>query len=165
MWKKLNRTSKVTLIFILVLIVILAIVPLVAKKYINSNGEALMGRKMHLSSLGINYLSGAINLGELLIYEDNKSDTFFFVKEVYINPAVIASATGKYTVEELAIYGIETHIVLKDTIFNFISLINHFADTSSTKEEEPTEGLYYALEKISLSNAIFRTWTITATVL
>jgi hypothetical protein len=147
----LKKKHKVLLGILSLTIVILIAIPIIAKNYINNNGKELIGRKVNLESLSINYFTGALNLGDFTIYEDDDSNTFLYAGKLHVNAGVIACIGQKYTVENIEIDGLKCNAILTDTIFNFNSIIEHFADTTTV--EKDTAATHYYVEKISLTNS------------
>lgn len=149
--KMLKKKHKILLGIIAVIVVILIAIPIIAKSYINNNGKELIGRKVNLESLSINYFTGALNLGEFTIYENDDKNTFLSVDKLHVNAGVIACIGQEYTIENVEIEGLKCNTILTDTIFNFNSIIDHFADTTTVKED--TAATHYYVEKISLTNS------------
>jgi len=65
----LKKKHKILIGFFLLIITVLIAIPFIAKNYINNNGKELIGRKINLESLSLNYFTGGISLGEFTIYE------------------------------------------------------------------------------------------------
>jgi hypothetical protein len=146
-----TRKHKILLGIIILLICILVTIPLIAKYYINNNGKELIGRKINLESLSINYFSGSVNLENLSIYEVNDNESFLYIEKLHLNLGVFSSIRKEYTIEDLEIEGLNCHTVLTDSTFNFNSIIEHFTDTTKV-EEEPLE-THYFVEKLALKNS------------
>lgn len=134
--------------------IVLVAIPIIAKNYINSNGKDLISRKISIESLSVNYLTGALDLGNLLIYENNDVDTFLYVNRIYLNLNVIACIQQEYTIQDVEVDRVKCNIVLTNSNFNFDSIIDHFADTTEIEEEESAP-VHFTLEKISLTNSYF----------
>jgi hypothetical protein len=149
----LKNKHKILIGIVALVIIILIAIPIIAKNYINNNGKNLIGRTIKLESLSLNYFTGGLSLGELLIYEENGADTFLYVNALNVNPNVISCITQNYVIEDIVIEGLKCNTVLTDTVFNFNSIIAHFDDTTTVVDED-TSAVYYALEKITLTNVI-----------
>lgn len=148
---KINKKKILLFTLLLIIIITLGVLPFAVKSYINNNGKELIGRKINLTSFKINYFNGAINTGQLLIYEANDIDTFLFINSIYINPNVISCIRQKYVIEDVKVDGLKCNTVLIDSTFNFNSMLDHFADT--TKVEEEIGPVHYVLEKLALTNS------------
>ncbi|MDG1477091.1 MAG: hypothetical protein P8Q14_08095 [Vicingaceae bacterium] len=132
----LNKKHKILIGFIAFIIVVLIAIPMIPKNYINNNGKELIGRTINLEGLSLNYFTGGLSLGELLIYEENGKDTFLYVNDLSVNPNVMACIGQNYVIEEITIDRLKCNTVLTDTIFNFNSIITHFDDTTTVEEED-----------------------------
>lgn len=152
MWKRLSKKKKVLLIFIATVIVFLFFAPIIAKNYINNNGKELIGRKINISSLGINYFTGSINIKDIIVYEENEKDTILYAGKIHVNPNVIACIKQNYTIQNIEIDQLKCNTILTGNEFNFDAIINHFTDTTTVAEEDTT-AVYFALEKISVTNS------------
>jgi hypothetical protein len=152
MWKRLSKKKKILLIFIATIIVLLFFAPIIAKNYINNNGKELIGRKINISSLGINYFTGAINIKDIVVYEENETDTILYANKIHVNPNVIACIKQKYTIQNIEIDKLKCNTTLTGNKSNFDAIINHFADTTTVIEEDTTP-VYFALEKILITNS------------
>jgi hypothetical protein len=147
-----KKKHKILIGIIALLFIILIAIPIIAKNYINSNGKELIGRKVHLESLSLNYFTGVLSLGEFTIYENDDKSTFLYINKLSVNPNVIACIGQNYVIEDVSIDGLKCNTILTDTIFNFNSIISHF-DTEEEVEEKDTTAVHYAVEKIALTNS------------
>jgi hypothetical protein len=152
MWKRLSKKKKILLIFIATIIVLLFFAPIIAKNYINNNGKELIGRKVNVSSLSINYFTGSINVKDIVIFEENETDTILYAGKIHVNPNVIACIKQKYTIQNIEIDKLKCNTILTGNKTNFDAIVNHFADTTTVIEEDTTP-VYFALEKISVTNS------------
>ena len=148
---RLKKKHKALIIFLGIILLILIAIPIAAKYYINNNGKELIGRKVNLESLSINYFTGSLNLGEFTIYEGDDKSIFLYIDKLHVNAGVIACIGQEYTVENVEIDGLKCNTILTDTIFNFNSIIEHFADTTTV--EEDTSTTHYYVEKIAITNS------------
>ena len=148
----LKKKHKILIGFIAFIIVVLIAIPIIAKNYINNNGKELIGRKVNLESLSLNYFTGGLSLGEFTIYEENEKDVFLSISGLYVNPNITKIIGQNYVIQNVEIDGFKCNTVLTDTIFNFNSIITHF-DTEEEVEEKDTAAVHYAVEKLSLTNS------------
>lgn len=154
MKKRIGKKTKLFLILIIFFLLLFEIAFIVSKSYINNNGKSLIGRTINLSSLRMNYLSGAVNIDDLLIYEDNDLDTFFYANSIHVNPNVLALIAQNYIIENIEIDQLITKVVLTDSIYNFNSIISFFADTTDTEVIDTTASdVDFRIENISLLNS------------
>ncbi|MGB0881496.1 MAG: DUF748 domain-containing protein [Vicingaceae bacterium] len=148
----LKKKHKILIGLIALIIIVLVAIPIIAKNYINSNGKELIGRKVNLESLSLNYFTGGVSLGEFTIFEENDKDVFLAIKKLEVNPNITKIIGQNYVIQNVTIDGLKCNTILTDTIFNFNSIITHF-DTEEEPEEKDTAAVHYAVEKLSLKNS------------
>lgn len=152
MWKKLSKIKKAILIIITLLVIVLIIAPIIAKNYINNNGKELIGRKIHISSLGVNYFTAAVNIKDIVVYEPNEKDTLLFAGKIHVNPNLLACLRSKYIIQNIEIDRLNVNTILTDSSLNFDDIINHFSYTTETNIED-TSSVYFSLEKVNITNS------------
>ena len=148
----LKKKHKILIGILALIIIVLIAIPIIAKNYINNNGKELIGRKVNLESLSLNYFTGSLSLGEFTIFEENDKDVFLSINGLYVNPNITKIIGQNYVIQNVEIDGLKCNTVLTDTIFNFNSIIAHF-DTEEEVEEKDTAAVHYAVEKLSLTNS------------
>lgn len=140
------------LVLLALLVVLLAVAPYFACNYLNNHGEELLGRKVYLNSLSINYFKASVSLDQLLVYEEDGLDTFLYVNRIHANAALWSCLNENYVVEELVVEGLHNQVILTKDGFNFDSIVAHF---SSEEEAPPADTaaapIVYAVQKLSLS--------------
>lgn len=152
MWKKLSKKKKALLIIAVVIIIVLFAAPIIAKNYINNNGKELIGRKIHISSLGVNYFTASINIKDIVVYEPNEKDTLLYAGKIHVNPNLLACLRSKYIIQNVEIDKLNVNTILTDSSLNFDDIIAHFSDTTDTIEVDTTP-VFFSLEKITLTNS------------
>ena len=146
------RKLVVRLLFILLLIIciLLFFTNTIAKAYINSNGEELSGRKLHLSSLNINFFTTSVSIGDFVMFEANKADTFVHLGNAYANLSPWALLEDEIKLTQIDVDRLKLEIIQTDSSFNFSDLGSEEpADTSAA----PTK-LY--LYNINVTNSAVR---------
>ena len=104
----------------------------IIKWYVNNYGESLVGRKLHLNELSINYFTVSVDLGGFTMYEADKKDTFVNLGSAYVNINPWYLLAGKYDVTEIALDRLKLQIIQKDSTFNFSDLLSDEpADTTA----------------------------------
>ena len=122
--RKLAKTLVV--IIILLAIVAVAVAFLTApmgKRYVNSHGEELIGRKVNIGDFRFNILTGNATLGNVTIYEKNGTDTFMEVDDLSLNFSLTKLITGDIHIDGIHIDDAKMNIVQRDTTYN-LSLIH-----------------------------------------
>ncbi|MBP5474420.1 MAG: hypothetical protein J6X92_06675, partial [Bacteroidales bacterium] len=83
------------------IIVILLIAPPIGKRYFVNNSEKLIGRKVDIGKLHINFLNLAINIKDFKLYEKDKTNSFVSFDQLFINYDLPPLIKRKYAVSEL----------------------------------------------------------------
>ncbi|MGB0915286.1 MAG: DUF748 domain-containing protein [Crocinitomicaceae bacterium] len=146
------RKLIVKLLFILLLLIciLLFFTNTIAKAYINSNGEELSGRKLHLSALNINFFTTSVSLGDFVMYEANKADTFVHLGSAYANLSPWALLDDEIKLTQIDVDRLKLEIIQTDSTFNF-------SDLGSDEPEDTTAAptkLY--LYNINVTNSSVR---------
>jgi len=106
----------------------------IVRWYLVKNGEKIIGRKIELSELHINYLTVSVRAENFLMYEKNKKDTFVSFKELRINFDPWHLFKNEYAFSEILLDKPYVSLVYADTLFNFDDLI-----PSDTTQQDTTE--------------------------
>lgn len=141
--RKLAKTLVV--IIILLAIVAVAVAFLTApmgKRYVNSHGEELIGRKVNIGDFRFNILTGNATLGNVTIYEKNGTDTFMEVDDLSLNFSLMKLITGDIHIDGIHIDDAKMNIVQRDTTYNYDDLMAYMS------EGEPSE---YSIGKLRMS--------------
>lgn len=147
-FKRRNLLSKIGLITLMIILLLLFFANTIARMYINANGEDLSGRKLHLSSLHFNYLKCSVSLGDFVMYEANKSDTFVYLGSGYVNMSPWSLMDDEIEFSAIALDRLRVELSQKDGTFNFDDL----AGESETPEDTTSAPTKYMLENVQLSN-------------
>ena len=139
--------SKIGLISSVILLVVLFFASAIAKWYINSNGEDLSGRRLHLNSLSINYLTFSVTAEDFVMYEANQKDTFAYVGNLYANMNPWALFGGEYDLSAIEIDRLKLQIIQYDSTFNFSDL------QSDEPADTTAEETQYYLNNVKLTNS------------
>lgn len=147
-FKRRNLLSKIGLITLMIIFLLLFFANTIAKMYINANGEDLSGRKLHLSSLHFNYLKCSVSLGDFVMYESNKSDTFVYLGSGYVNMSPWSLMDDEIEFSAIALDRLRVELSQKDGTFNFDDL----GGESETPEDTTSAPTKYLLENVQLTN-------------
>ena len=103
-----------------------------------------------------------IQLGGVLV-KDQKRDTLLEVKRLDIDMDMFALISGKVSVDNILLEGVNSHIYrpLPDTVFNYNFIIEAFAGTDTATqvkkpEEKPSKPLDIDVAKVTLKNIRLR---------
>ncbi|MDD3876593.1 MAG: DUF748 domain-containing protein [Bacteroidales bacterium] len=119
--------------------------------WIVKNSEELIGRKIDLAELQINYLKCSVKAGYFVMYEQNKKDTFVSFEELYIDFEPWQMLKSTYAFAEIRLVKPVVSIIYNDSLFNFDDLINS-SDTLDidTTSLESTDTTKYLVKNISI---------------
>ncbi len=135
-----------------VLFLLLFFLSTFVKSYLNKNSEELLGRKIELGSLNLNYFRVSVRAGDLVVYEENQRDTFAGFKELYINFDPWKLTRNEYSFSAITLDSLYAYVIQDSSSFNFDDLIP--AKDSSAIEIEDTlnsEPFQFSIYDIKLS--------------
>ncbi len=123
----------------------------IIKNYINKNSKELVGRRIELSDLSINYLKVAVRASDLMVYESNDVDTFAGFRELYINFDPSKLIGNEYSFSTISLDSLFVNIIQDGNIFNFSDMISP-ADSTVTEEPDtiPVSPFRFSLYNIKL---------------
>lgn len=117
-----NRTL-IFLSILLLIFILLFFLSTFITRYINKNGQELLGRKVELGNLSINYFKVAVQANDLVVYEANQKDTFAGFKELYVNFDPWKLIHDEYSFSTITLDSLYAYIIQDGDIFNFTDLI------------------------------------------
>lgn len=127
----------VGIVLALVIIVSLLAGP-IAKGYVNGHGEELTGRKVHVEHVGLNLLTGTVNVRGLDVYEDDGEEVFAGFDTLDVRAHLLQIPFKVINLRHITLYGLHANIIQEGKRFNFASLIEHFSSDDSTEVEDTT---------------------------
>lgn len=152
-----KKWVKILLWFIGVLLglVILAtlLVSPIAKSYVNKHGEELVGRKVQVDGLRINVYTGHVAIHGLNLYEDNGKDIFASFDTLDVKASLLKLLGHTVHLKHITLAGLKVNVIQKDEVFNFQSIIDHFASDTTTIEDTTPSDWVMRFYNIRLSHA------------
>jgi len=133
----LKKIYIVLLSIILLIFLLLFFLSTIVKVWIVKNSESLIGRKIDLKELHINYLKISIKAIDFVMYEKNKQDTFVAFDELYVNFNPWRLISNEYSFAEIKLVDPYVTIEYSSKGFNFDDLI--VSDTTEIIEETPEQ--------------------------
>ena len=126
----------------------------VAKGYLNSHGESLIGRHVEVKKVGLNLLTGRVTVKGLQVYEDDGTTLFAGFDTLDVRAALLQLPFHTLNMRHITLCGLQANILQDGDHFNFSSIINHFA-SDKTEEEKDTTPSNWTLKfyNIRLSHA------------
>ncbi len=133
----LKKRYIVLLSIILLIFLLLFFLSTIIRVWLVKNSESLIGRKIDLKELHINYLKISIKAVDFVMYEKNKQDTFVAFDELYVNFNPWKLISNEYSFAEIKLA--EPHVTIEYSSkgFNFDDLI--VSDTTEIIEETPEQ--------------------------
>lgn len=142
-------------LLLLIVIATLLVSP-IAKSYINSHGEELVGRKIMVDDVTINVYSGHVALLGLKLYEDNGTDIFASFDTLDVDASLFKLLSNTVQLNHVTLAGLNVHMVKDGNTFNFQSLIDHFASDEPDVEDATSSDWVIKIYNIRLSHARMR---------
>jgi len=130
--------KRILLAIIIIPLVLLVAVMLLAapigKKYVNTHGEELVGRKLQLDGFTFNYMTGCASLDDLTVFEQNGDSVFMTIEDLDLNLSVLELLKGNLEIESLEIDDAKMNVVQDGTKFNFDDIVEFFATEEASPE-------------------------------
>ena len=137
-----KKGLKVLLWVVGILLAVIIIVSLlagpIAKGYINGHGEELTGRKVHAEHVGLNLLTGTVNVRGLDVYEDDGEEVFAGFDTLDVRAHLLQIPFKVINLRHITLAGLHANIIQEGKHFNFASLIEHFSSNDSTAVKDTT---------------------------
>ena len=127
------------------------------KGYVEDKADELIGRKIQIAELHINYAKVSVDVIGFVLYESNAVDTFVAFDQLYINYQPWKLLQNEYALSEFLLDGIFINVEQDSTGFNFDDMIPP-TDTLSTDTVASTteEDVRFSFENISIKNGQLR---------
>ena len=110
----------------------------IAKSYINSHGEELVGRKVNVEGLKLNVYTGHVAVHGLSLYEDNGTDIFVSFDTLDVKASLLKLISHTVHLKHITLAGLKVNLIQNGETFNFQSLIDHFASDSTEEDTDTT---------------------------
>jgi hypothetical protein len=139
----------------LVICTLFVVAPFVIKSYINKNGEELAGRKLQLTGLYHNPLTGYTRLRDFKMFEQQDTAIFMSFDTLVINLDLYKLLGGTFSISEISLVNPEIEVIKEDTLFNYADLVARFTESDSMAQEPESEStLDIELNNISMINGV-----------
>ena len=151
-----KKLVKITLYFILpiliVLIVcILAFLPKVVRSYANEHGKELIGRKISINQVHINYLNANLTIVDFRFFEPDEQTPFVKFDTLLIDFEPWHLVSSELFIEKIRLVKPEVTINRKDTTFNFDDIIA-FLNSKPKENMESKPSVHKEPFKYSIKN-------------
>lgn len=147
---------KVVLGIILFVLILLFAAPRIARKYIVSHSMELIGRKLDIDRIRINYFTGTVRIDSLVLYEKNPDSAFMGFKRLRVNFNYWPLIRNEIHVSSITLENPRFQVLQNGDWFNFSDLIAEESD--SVEEEDTTAGppVKYVLNNIQIMHGYMR---------
>ncbi len=146
---------KILAIVVLLISALLFFLSDIAKWYIENNGEKLIGRKISIAGLSINYLKCSITANDFVLYEQNGTDRFAYFEEFVIDIDPTKLLQSQYALSELQLKNFGVSIVSDINGFNFDDILEHL-DSGDEDQSSSSDTIKYLIKNLSLSGGSIR---------
>jgi Domain of Unknown Function (DUF748) len=154
--KKRKLFRKILTYLFLFLVVVLFFASTIVRWYVQKNSETLLGRRLEIGELHLNYLKVSVDIQNFVLFEENKADTFISFNELYINIQPWRMVKNEYALKEFFLDSLFVQVEQQGDIFNFDDLIppgdSTIADTAVVGSEENAR---FSFRNISIQNSNF----------
>lgn len=141
-----------SLLFLFVLATLL--VSPIAESYINSHGEELVGRKVHVDDVTINVYSGHLAITGFTLYEDNGADVFARFDTLDVDASLLKLLGSTVQLNHVTLAGLDVNMIKDGDTFNFQSMLDHFAsDSTETVQDTTPSDWVIRIHNIRISHA------------
>lgn len=132
MKKALKITAIVIAALILVVFAALKFGPGIAKNYVVSHSEELIGRKIAISDIALNPFSFTLNIDSLAVFEQDGQSPFVGFEQFRINIDPLKIVTKTASVSEIYMKGLYVHVTQNGDKFNFSDILDFLAKGDTT---------------------------------
>ena len=121
------------------------------KDYLVKNSKSLVGRKLAIGEMHFNYLKVAVQVKDLVLFEENETDSFASFSELYVNFNPWTLIRNEYSFSEIRLADPRVQVIQDGEKFNFDSL-KPKEDSVKAKDTAKNEVLKFTIRNIQLSN-------------
>lgn len=133
---------------------ILFLTPRIGRKYLVNNSSELLGRKIEINKIRINYFSGALRIKGFRIYELDKKNGFVSFEKLFVNLDYWPLFKNELLVSEISLDKLNANIEQKGEWFNFSDLMQTETETDTTEISDTVsrEPMLLTFNNINLNN-------------
>jgi hypothetical protein len=138
------------------ILIILIFAPLIVRKVVVNQSKEWIGRSISLEKLKVNYFTGTVKLIDFHLYEEDDTTIFLGFDTLIIDTEPYRYINNNIVIEQLYLKGLETHVVLYDSIFNFNDLLeSQQSEVSDTDTSAVADPIKFVLSNFELNDAMF----------
>lgn len=149
---KLKIWQKVLSLVFVIIFILLFSAPRIARIYIEKNSTELIGRKLEIDKIRLNYITGAVKLGNLKLYKTDAQTIFVSFKKLLVNIDYWPFLRKEIVVSKIKLDKFYTQVEQEGSYFNFSDMIPQ--KDSLSKEEPVTDTLKKDSKTITINNIL-----------
>lgn len=147
-----NPFLKFVLALVAVLVLLFVVLTFAAgpmvRGVINDKGPQLLGRKVHVDDVSINFFTGSFQLDSLMVAEADGVTPFMSVRKVRASISIPRLLFGTYSLNDVDVDRLRLEVQQRDTVFNFSDILDLLA--SDEADDSP---LPLVLRNINIHNS------------
>lgn len=157
--KKAVKIIAIAIVAIIALILVtLKIAPGIAKNYVTSHSEELIGRKIAIDDISFSPFSFVLDVDKFAVMEPDGKTPFVAFEKFRVNVDPLKLITGTASVSEIYMKGLYAHATQNGDKFNFSDILDFMAKQDSTADttanvQAASEDLAKAHEQVRDSSA------------
>ncbi len=135
--------------------IVLFLAPRVGCRYITKHSHELIGRKLDIRKIRINYFTGTLRIHDLVMYEADGSTAFLKFKRLKVNIEYMPLLKSEILVKYISLDDPYVQVLQNGSGFNFDDLTA--PDTSEVKKDTvPSKPVKYNINNILISGGYIR---------
>ncbi len=137
-----------------IIILLLILLPGIAKRYTINHSKKLMGRQIALEKLKINYFTGTVKMIDFKMFESDDKEVFVSFDTLLIDAEPYRYIWNDLVIEQFYLKGLKAKVIQNDSLFNFDDLIAFFSSEDTvSKDTTASEPLHFQFSNIELKGA------------
>jgi len=146
----LKKRYKFLLAFLLLICILLFAAPRVARLYIVKHSQELIGRKLEIEKIRLNYFTGTLRVYGAKLYESDQKSTFVSFKLFKVHLAYLPLFRNEIFIKDISLDDPFAEVLQNNAKFNFSDL--NKADSSATKKDSiPSKPMKYIINNIKIN--------------
>jgi hypothetical protein len=140
---------------ILFFAIVLFLAPRVGCRYVTRHSNELIGRKLDIKKIRINYFTGTIRIHNLVLYEADAKTVFLSFKRLKVNIEYLPLLKSEILVKYISLDDPFAEVLQNGSVFNFDDLTA--SDTAAVKKDTiPSKPLKYNINNILISGGYIK---------
>lgn len=111
----------------------------VARRYVEEHDLALLGREVAIGGADISVLHGQVLLTGVDVKEADGKASFLAFDSLFVDAELLPLLAKKVNLQHIHLTGAKVAVLQRDSVFNFTSIIEHFAKADTTAQPEPED--------------------------